>query len=426
MMQTGWRIKEIKEPVIHEDEIKTITHDHYIIKHLRNLGPTERKLLKEFVESGYTSFEDFLASKNLVLRREHIEELMKYYIMEAQGYSFVDVFMKDKDIEEIAILGTGSVYVYVKKIGWLKTNIEVIDEEFVYKLANRMAKDIDRGLTLKHPRVNASIPLGRIHACIKPVSNTNTITIRKFREEPFTPQELVEVGTTNWKTLAFLWMCMLCDMNIVIAGNTGSGKTTTLNVLASFIPERERIIAIEETPEINIPHEHFIRLIPNKDIDVKFSDLVKDTLRMRPDRVIISEIRTPEETNAFVETILCGQGKGSYTTYHAQSLQEFISRMKFQGTNEQDLNAIDLLIIQRRWSTKSGEVRKITGLYSIKEKTAISGKIPKSIKEKLTEYFGNTISAEIRERSKFLKKLRGSDFRITIKKTWEYDRKSVN
>ncbi len=421
MMQTGWKIKEIKEPKIHEDDIKIITRSHYIIKHLRNLGPTERQLLKEFAESKYTSFEEFLTSKHLILKKEHIEELMRYYDMETQGYSFVDILMNDKDIEEIAILGNGSVYVYVKKIGWLKTNVEITDEDFVYKLANRMAKDIDRRLTLKHPRVNANIPLGRIHACIKPISSTNTITIRKFREEPFTPQELVEVGTTNWKTLAFLWMCMLCDMNIVIAGNTGSGKTTTLNVLASFIPERERILAIEETPEINIPHEHFIRLIPNQEIGITFPDLVKDTLRMRPDRVIISEIRTPEETSAFIETILCGQGKGSYTTYHAQSPQEFISRMKFQGTNEQDLSAIDLLIIQRRWSTKSGEVRKITGLYSIKERTAISGRIPKSIKEKLAAYFGNVISAEIKKRSEFLKKLRNSDFKTTIKEIWKYD-----
>lgn len=425
-MQNGWKIKEVKEPVVNENELRILTRNHYITKHLRNLGPTERNLLKEFAESKYTSFEEFLASKNLLLRKEHIEELMKYHNMETQGYSFVDILMKDREIEEITILGTGNVHVYVKKIGWLKTNIEITDEDFVYKLANKMAKDIDRRLTLKHPRVNANIRLGRIHACIKPISNTNTITIRKFREEPFTPQELAETGTTDWKTLAFLWMCMLCDMNIVIAGNTGSGKTTTLNVLVSFIPERERIIAIEETPEINLPHEHFVRLIPNQDLGITFTDLVKDTLRMRPDRVIISEIRTPEETSAFIETILCGQGKSSYTTYHAQSLYEFVSRMKFQGTEEQDLNTIDLLIIQRRWNTKNGEVRKITGLYSIKEKTHISNKIPKTIKDKLIEFFGNTISAELRERSSFLKKLRGYDFRTTLQEIQRYDGKDTD
>ncbi len=162
----------------------------------------------------------------------------------------------------------------------------------------------------------------------------------------------------------------------MIAGNTGSGKTTTLNAIFSFVDDSERIIITEETPEINIFHKHKVSLRVNKSANIDMKDLIKSTLRLRPDRLIIGEIRDQNEVEAFVDTILAGQGKGSIATFHAQSSLEALQRLRKLGVLEQDLNTIDLIIIQRRWTQyniserKSIEIRKIVSVSEI-----IDGKI---------------------------------------------------
>jgi len=186
----------------------------------------------------------------------------------------------------------------------------------------------------------------------------------------------VRVGTVNAETMAFLSAAMQCNLNIVIAGGTGSGKTTTLNVLSQFIPLNERIIVVEETPEIRIKHEHCVHLLVNQDLGVGMKELVTDTLRMRPDRVVVGEVRTEKEVKAFVNTMLAGQGKGSITTFHANSAQECLQRMESLGIPSQNLSSIDLIIVQKRWNTynnktkNSKEVRRITEVAEV-----VDGKI---------------------------------------------------
>jgi Flp pilus assembly CpaF family ATPase len=165
--------------------------------------------------------------------------------------------------------------------------------------------------------------------------------------------------------IAYLEFAMRCDCNALIAGNTGSGKTTTLNALAHLFPQNERIITIEETPELSLLHPHRVSLFPKTDSRFDMPRLIRETLRMRPDRVIVGEVRFPEEAHAFMESILAGQGKGTYGTFHGHSALEAIARLKQYGILEQDLGWIDLLIIQRRWNridkgnTFSSPVRKI-------------------------------------------------------------------
>jgi Flp pilus assembly CpaF family ATPase len=161
---------------------------------------------------------------------------------------------------------------------------------------------------------------------------------------------------------------MQSEINVLIAGNTGSGKTTLLNSLFSFVPLDERIIITEETPEINIPHNHRVCLKINAEQKITMTDLIKTTLRMRPDRVIVGEIRTKEEVDAYLDTILAGQGKGSYATFHGLSVNETLSRLKNLGLTEQDLNALDLIILQKRWtSIKDGKKIEKRKLFEIAE-----------------------------------------------------------
>ena len=143
---------------------------------------------------------------------------------------------------------------------------------------------------------------------------------------------------------------MQADANILIAGNTGSGKTTLLNALFGFVPKNERIIVVEETPEINLPHKHSVKLNTVENLEIGMHELITNTLRMRPDRIIVGEIRTREEVKAFVDTMLAGQGKASYASFHALNAKESITRLKNCGISEMDILAIDLIIVQKRWS----------------------------------------------------------------------------
>ncbi len=156
-----------------------------------------------------------------------------------------------------------------------------------------------------------------MNAIISPVTETASLTIRKFSEKPFTIKDLINFKTITKEALVFLSLCFLTDSNIIVAGNTGSGKTTTLNTLISFVPLDERIVVVEEVREINIPYKHKVFTLVNQDLGITLENLVINTLRMRPDRAVIGEVRTREESKYLIESMLCGQAKGTYTTFHS-------------------------------------------------------------------------------------------------------------
>ena len=134
----------------------------------------------------------------------------------------------------------------------------------------------------------------------------------------------------------------------MISGNTASGKTTTLNALFSFVPANERVLIAEETPEIMIPHAHQMRLVASREMGIGLKDLVYDTLRMRPDRMIVGEVRSREEAGALFDVLLAGQARGCYATFHAQSAEEARSRFRHLGVNPEDLSSLDCIVVQRR------------------------------------------------------------------------------
>ncbi|MFA5050329.1 MAG: ATPase, T2SS/T4P/T4SS family [Candidatus Micrarchaeia archaeon] len=284
----------------------------------------------------------------------YIDDEQEEYLLEVAtshifGLCFFDELLEDDNIEEISAIGIEKpVYVFDRKKGWLDVNVCFESEEQMAEIVNKMAKNTGRRITLKNPRVNAMLEDGsRLHATLPPIS-CGEITIRKFRQNPFSPKEIVENKTCDLESMAFLSLAMQSDSNIVIAGNTASGKTTTLNSLFSFVPEEERILIIEETPEISIPHGHQIKMIPNPENEINLSDLVYDSLRMRPDRTIVGEIRKREEALAMVDAMISGQARGCYATMHARSSMEAFQRLKTFGISNEDINSIDCIIIQRR------------------------------------------------------------------------------
>lgn len=175
------------------------------------------------------------------------------------------------------------------------------------------------------------------------------MTIRKFTANQFKPEDLVQNSTIPRKIMNLIKKTIKCDTNILIAGNTGSGKTTTLNTILHFLPRNERIVIVEETPEISPPQDHVIRLTTSTNLKIQMHELVADTLRMRPDRIIVGEVRDKKEAEALMDTMLAGQGKGSMATFHGNSAEETITRLESLGIHKNDLVTIDLILIQRRW-----------------------------------------------------------------------------
>jgi len=209
------------------------------------------------------------------------------------------------------------------------------------------------------------------------------MTIRKFTANQFKPQDLVQNSTIPQELMNLLKKTVKCDTNILIAGNTGSGKTTTLNTLLHHLPENERIIIVEETPEINPPQDHVIRLTTTPSLDIEMHELVTDTLRMRPDRVIVGEVRDKKEAKALTNTMLAGQGKGSIATFHGNSSKETITRLESLGIPKNDLIAMDLILIQRRWikynekeeKTEGKEIRQVIEAAVVEKPSAEPRKI---------------------------------------------------
>lgn len=287
------------------------------------------------------------------------------------GFAFLSKLIEDPEIEEISIIGPGkATRVFVRNKGWMTVDACFCSETAISDMINRMAATIGRRITLQNPRINSVLPDGsRLHASLPPISN-GEITIRKFRETAFSPVELCK-STISKEAMAILSLVMQGNFSIVISGNTASGKTTTLNSLFSFVPMNERIVIVEETPEINISHPHQLRLVSNIDMEIDLKDLVRDTLRMRPDRLIVGEVRGQDEVESLFDALLGGQARGCYATFHAQSGNETLQRLRTFGVSNEDLKSIDLVIVQRRMlrydraKRRNYEVRKVTEICEV-------------------------------------------------------------
>jgi Flp pilus assembly CpaF family ATPase/Fe-S-cluster-containing hydrogenase component 2 len=350
---------------------------------IREIGYDEALLISKVLEEFRDSSDDYdektiveiidsyCARNDIILSKEEREFINGQVRKEVLGYSVLDDFVGKSCLEEIAVLNENSpIYVYHKTFGWLESDIQIENGKKIVDLINKMSRGLGRRVTLQRPKLNADIKLGRIHAAISPIASGATLTIRKFNKEPFTPYDLISNKTLTSEALAFLWLAVQCDFNMLICGNTGSGKTSTLNTLFSFVPKNERIIVIEETPEIVLPHKHQVKLVVNEDLKIKFEELITDTLRMRPDRIIVGEVRSAEESKALINTMLAGQGKGSFSTFHAQNGREALIRLKSLGISEADLCSLDIIVVQRRWTRyRNGpeDVRRIIEIDAVRK-----------------------------------------------------------
>ncbi len=232
-------------------------------------------------------------------------------VSEMVGYGLIDSLIKDDKLEEIMVIGPNvPVYVFHRKYDMMITNVEFTNDNEVQDLVNRIAREVGRRVDISSPLLDARLPDGsRVNATIPPASvSGSTLTIRKFRSDPYSIVDLINYKTLSVDVAAFLWLCVdglgTQPANILISGGTSSGKTTLLNVLCSFIPSNERIISIEDTSELSLPLRHWIRLegrppgLEGKG-EITLDILTKNSLRMRPDRIIVGEVRHDEAFSLF-------------------------------------------------------------------------------------------------------------------------------
>jgi pilus assembly protein CpaF len=320
-------------------------------------------------------FDNILEQENLALPRTERSRLFEQIVAEILGLGPLEPLLKDDDITEIMVNGPRRVYIEQKN-RVRKTDITFEDDEHVLRIIDRIIAPLGRRCDESQPYVDARLPDGsRVHAIIPPLSLVGpVITIRKFAKIPLTVEDLIRLGTWTPEMVAFLRACMLGKLNIVVSGGSGSGKTTLLNIMSTFIPDEERIVTMEGAAELQLRQRHVITLearppnIEGKGA-VTIRDLVINSLRMRPDRIIVGECRSSEALD-MLQAMNTGHD-GSMTTVHSNSPRDTLSRLEtmvlmagydlpVRAIREQVSRALNLIVHEERFRDGSRKVVSVT------------------------------------------------------------------
>jgi len=283
--------------------------------------------------------------------------LINHLIQENVGLGKIDLLLKDPNLEEITVNNSKeAVWVYHRKHKWLKTNVYVPTEDRIRHYSTMIGREIGKEITVLEPLMDAHLLTGdRVNATLFPITSLgNTITIRKFSEKPWTITDFINAKTIEFETAAVLWLAIENELSILVAGGTGSGKTSMLNVISNFFPPNQRIISIEDTREITLPKNiHWVpmetRLAnPEGKGEITMLDLVVNSLRMRPDRILVGEIRRKKEAEVLFEAMHTGHSV--YATIHANNAEETVSRLTHPPIDipKMMISAVSLICVQYR------------------------------------------------------------------------------
>ncbi|WP_199617158.1 CpaF family protein [Paenibacillus alkalitolerans] len=315
-------------------------------------------------------------------RKKVVEEIVN----DLTGFGPINPLLLDPEVSEVMVNGPNQVY--VERAGKVElSGVQFRDNDHVMAVVDRIVAPIGRRIDESSPMVDARLPDGsRVNVIIPPLAlNGPTITIRKFSQDPYTIEDLIRFGTLTEEMATFLEACVKARLNIFVSGGTGSGKTTTLNVLSSCIPSDERIVTIEDAAELKLWQEHVVSLesrppnIEGKGA-ITIRDLVRNSLRMRPERVVIGEVRGGEALD-MLQAMNTGHD-GSLATGHSNSPRDMISRLEtmvlmagielpVKAIREQIAGALDLIIHQSRLKDGTRKITHITEVQGLEGDTVV-------------------------------------------------------
>jgi pilus assembly protein CpaF len=353
-------------------ELKAKVHHACIAK----LGPELYKQDGEdLADKVYRAVNEELALDRTPLTREERREIVRQLTDDILGYGPIEPLLRDDSVTEIMVNAPDKVY--VERNGKLeRTDVQFVDESHVMRIIDKIVSQVGRRVDEASPMVDARLPDGsRVNAIIPPLALRGpTVTIRKFARDPYTINDLISFGTVTGRSAQFIAACVKGKLNILISGGTGTGKTTTLNAMSAFIPGDERIVTIEDAAELQLQQDHVVTLESRPaniegSGEIKIRELVRNALRMRPDRIIVGEVRGAE-TLDMLQAMNTGH-EGSLTTIHANSPRDALARLEtlvltagvelpHRAIREQIASAFDLLIQIERLVDGSRRVTAIS------------------------------------------------------------------
>jgi pilus assembly protein CpaF len=354
-------------------ELKTRVHHACIAK----LGPElfTAETTGDLSERVLRAVTEQLALDRTPLTRDERRQLVREITDDILGYGPLEPFLRDDSVTEVMV--NGGERIYIERSGKIElTDSSFVDDAHLLRIIDKIVSQVGRRVDEASPMVDARLPDGsRVNAIIPPLALRGpTLTIRKFSRDPYTMDDLINFDTLTAKSAHFLAACVQGKLNVLVSGGTGTGKTTTLNALSAYIPGDERIITIEDAAELQLQQDHVITLEarpPNIEGqgEVKIRELVRNALRMRPDRIIVGEVRGPE-TLDMLQAMNTGH-EGSLTTIHANSPRDALARLEtlvltagvelpLRAIREQVASAFDLLVQITRLVDGSRRISHVT------------------------------------------------------------------
>ena len=356
------------------DELRQRIHHHLI----EELGPIlyDKRLSEDDLRRRVNEqLHSALAAERAPLSAADKAQLIQDVADDILGYGPIDSLLKDDDVSEIMVNGPDSVY--VERRGRLeKDNVTFVDEVHLRRIIDKIVGEIGRRIDEANPLCDARLPDGsRVNAVIHPLAIGGPfLTIRKFTKEKLQIDDLIRYGTLNAHAARFLQACVVGRLNVLVSGGTGTGKTTTLNVLSSFIPTDERIVTVEDAKELQLHQDHVLALearpanIEGRG-EITIRDLVKNTLRMRPDRIVVGECRSGEALD-MLQAMNTGHD-GSLTTVHSNSPRDTLARLEtlvlmagfdlpVRAIREQMASALDCIVHLSRLRDGTRRITHIT------------------------------------------------------------------
>lgn len=370
-------IYEVIEPDLDEDEEALLhTVKERLIEDVELVDLEEEEERVQYLES---KIHKILRDMDITLRPVFEKRILYYIRRDFLGYGPIDVIMHDVDPEDISCDGVGiPIFVFHRKYGSMKSNVQFDDadelDNFVVWIAQRSGKHI----SVADPMLDATMPDGsRLQQTLGThvTQRGSSFTIRRFEEEPYTPINLIHFKTFNPEMMAYAWIAMENGQSMLICGGTASGKTTTLNAILLFIPPQMKIVSIEDTRELNLPHDNWVPLLTRSGFgemddsgikagEIDMFELLQAALRQRPQYLMVGEVRGPE---AYVVFQAMATGKAAYTTFHADDVQTLVNRMENEPINlpRALVAALDIVLLQGKVKVGTKMTRRIKAVTEV-------------------------------------------------------------